>query len=74
MLEETLELARDSNYLIHKIRRAGKWSMVFTFVYWFVILGGLAVGYYFIQPYVDTMLKAYTQVQAQIDGFKNFTR
>ena len=74
MLHEALDLARDNNKILHGMRRSARWGTAFRVLYWFVILGGLAISWYYVQPYLETLLKAYTQVQSQIDSFKNFAR
>ncbi|MFA6006295.1 MAG: hypothetical protein WC764_01030 [Candidatus Paceibacterota bacterium] len=71
LLQETAELARDNNKILHAMRRSNRWSMVFRIMYWVLILGGLAAGYYYVQPYLNQAIKLYSQVQSQIGQLGN---
>ncbi len=64
LLEETAELARENNKILHGMRRSNRWAMLFNLLYWFVILGGLAAGYYYTKPYIDLATKTYEQLKA----------
>jgi hypothetical protein len=60
MVEETMELSKDNNRMLHAIQRRAKTALVFRVVYWVFIIGAAAGAFYFIQPYVDGIMNAYT--------------
>ncbi len=66
LLERMLKLSEENNKMLHTMRRSARWGTFFRIVYWFVILGGLAFSYYFIQPYLTALLEAYQQIQGSI--------
>jgi len=53
MLRETLELARENNEYLKKMRRTMLMGSVMKFVYWIVILGAAVGAFYFVKPYID---------------------
>jgi len=74
LLEETAKLAKENNVILRKMRRSAIWGSIFKVIYWLVILGGLAVSWYYIEPYINTILEMYEQVQGQMESLKNFGR
>jgi hypothetical protein len=62
ILEETRELARENNVMLHSIQRRAKIALAFKAFYWIVIiLVGIGAIYY-IEPYIDQLLKAYNGI------------
>jgi hypothetical protein len=61
-LKEALELARENNQILRKMRRSMIWNRIFKFFYLLVILAVTFGAYYFIQPYLDGALGAYQNV------------
>lgn len=70
LLLETVELARDNNKILHSMRRGARLSMFFSIIYWIIVLGGLAAGWYFIQPYINMLNQSYDQIQLQLNSLK----
>ena len=66
-IEETYELSKQNNEILHKMRRAAFWSHVFRGVYWVIIVGAAFGAYYFIQPYVDAVLGTYGKILGHND-------
>jgi len=58
-LKEALELARDNNSILKKMRRSLFWNRVFKLVYLVIILGVTFGAYYFVQPYLEGVLGTY---------------
>ncbi len=73
LLQKTYDLAKDNNKILHGIRRSNRWSAVMRVIYWAVIIGASFGAYYYIQPYLDTAMKAYSQIQGDINNVKNVT-
>jgi hypothetical protein len=70
LLERTHKLAEENNEILRSIRRTNRFSMAFRILYWAVIIVVSFGAYYFIQPYVETMLGAYEQVQSGLSGLQ----
>ena len=65
LLEENLQVSRESLSILKKIQRARTFSMVFKVIKWIIIIS-LSVGlYYYIEPYV----RDYTGIFKSINSF-----
>ncbi|HXK31844.1 MAG TPA: hypothetical protein VJZ94_03965, partial [Candidatus Paceibacterota bacterium] len=67
-INELLELTRDNNRMLHRMRRNMIWSKIFTFLYWMVILGVMGASYYFLQPYVTKYWDVYQSTMKTLEG------
>ena len=54
--------------MLKKLRSAQKRASFFRAFYWLAIIGISLGAYYYIQPYVNTLIKIYT---GGVSGFKN---
>jgi len=70
LLERTHKLAEENNEILHSIRRSNRFSTVMRVSYWVLIIVFSFGAYYFIQPYLETMLGAYGQVQGGLQGIQ----
>lgn len=62
LLEETFRLAEENNRMLKKVRNVQKWAAVWNGVKIFVILG-LAIGsFYFLEPYLQSLVDVYSSV------------
>jgi hypothetical protein len=59
LLEETLELEQENNEILHSMKRSMTWARVMSVVYWLIIIGISIGAFYFIQPYIDQVVKTY---------------
>ena len=67
-MRELLELTRENNKLLHKMRRHAIIGSIMRLFYWILILGGpIVLYYYFLQPYIDQLLEVYSGVQSGVD-------
>jgi hypothetical protein len=74
LLEENLELAKENNLMLRKLRNGQKWNRVSRFVYWIVLLGIALGGYYYIAPYTKMFTKIYNENKDLFSGnFTDFT-
>lgn len=71
LLKETAELTKENNKILRSMRRSARWSAFFRLVYWLVILGGAVGTYYLIQPYINTLIKSYQDLQSGLSTVKN---
>ncbi len=61
-LDRLTELVEDNSKKLHQLHRSMVMGRIWRVFYWAVIIG-LAIGsFYFLQPYIDTVFDAYTQV------------
>lgn len=59
LLEANLEISRENNEMLKKIRNAQKLAQIYRVVYWIVIIGASYGAYYFVQPYIGGILNIY---------------
>ena len=68
LIEENIEVSKDTNHLVRKMRRSAMWSMVMTVVWWLAVAGVTGWSYYyFIEPQIAKVEKLYgiTQQDSQ---------
>lgn len=74
LLEQNLDLAKENNAMLRKLRNGQKWGRVSRFVYWVVLLGIALGGYYYIAPYTKMFTKIYNENKELFSGnFSDFT-
>ena len=64
LLQRNLKLSEENNKMLHSMRRSARWSTFFRLAYWIIILGGAAVAYSYVAPYLETVLQAYQDIQS----------
>ncbi|MCF7831667.1 MAG: hypothetical protein K9M36_02145 [Candidatus Pacebacteria bacterium] len=70
-LQEILELTKENNKILKGLRSAQRWDRFKRTVY-LLILAGLAIfGYYYMQPYIETISDAYVQIQGSMEDIQN---
>ncbi len=74
LLERTLELAQENNEMLHKMRRTQFWSSVMSAIYWLFIIGTAIGAYYYVQPYLDQVLKLYDSASSTLNSLKSIGR
>ena len=62
ILDRTAEMTQENNQILHKLLRAHRWSQFSALLYWLLILGSMVGAYYYLQPYLDTLISAYQKV------------
>ena len=70
MLEESLELSRENNKMLKRMKRAAMYGRIIKIVYLIVILVLTFGVYYFIQPYLDVLTKGYSDVMSGVKSIK----
>lgn len=74
MLQQNLDLARENNEMLKKIRSIQKWQQVYRIAYWVVVLGISFGAYYYLQPYLEKVLSIYTGQASAMNGLsKSFS-
>lgn len=70
LLERTHKLAEENNEILRSIRRTNRFSLALRITYWVIIIVVSFGAYYLIQPYVETLLGSYNQIQSGIGSFQ----
>jgi len=73
LLEKTHELAEENNKILHSLRRSNRLGSFFRLLYWIIIIGVSIGAYYYVEPYVNTILTTYKGIQGDIDSVKSVT-
>ncbi len=66
ILEETLELSKENNKILRKMRSTMRWSRAFKAVYWTAIIGSMFGAYYYFQPIIDGLMSTYDSVMSSL--------
>ena len=74
LLEETLQISKENNVILHKLRRSMQIRRVLSVVYWTVIIGSAIGAYYFIEPYVDRASEFYGGAQSNFESLNEFLK
>jgi hypothetical protein len=70
LLEKSVLLAEDNNKILLSIKRGMQWSRILTVIYWLLIIGISIGAFYFVQPYVDQIVKTYGSFSNAIKNFQ----
>ncbi len=71
LLEENLQLAKDNNAMLHKIRGVQRWAQIYRVFYWIIIIALSFGSYYFIQPYIGKVLNVYSGGVSDVKNIKD---
>ncbi len=71
LIEETLAISRENNKILKSIRRSARIGQLMQITYWLLIIGASVGAYYFIQPYLEQLLGAYSGVQEGVMKVNN---
>jgi hypothetical protein len=67
-IEETREIAERNHEMLESIQNTMFWRKVSSVIYWLLIIG-VAVGlFYFLDPYLDRLFEAYSQIVEQLNS------
>ncbi len=73
LLKETAKLTKENNKILRGIRRNARFATIMRIIYWTIIIGGLVLSYYAIQPFIAPMIKGYSDIQNSLGTIKNTT-
>ncbi len=68
LLKRTYEVEKENNTILKKLYRNMWWGRVARILYWTVILAAMLGAYYYVQPYIDPVFQAYTDISGTIDS------
>jgi predicted MFS family arabinose efflux permease len=66
LLQQVADLTEQNNKLLRKLVRAQHWATFWSIMRWLIIIGATFGTYYYIQPYLETLLKNYNDLQATL--------
>ena len=73
LLLANLEVSRENNKILRKMRGSQRWAQV-TRVIYYLIITGLAVGaFYYIQPYIQKFLEIIPGFNKMLNGLPDFS-
>ncbi|MEN9524081.1 MAG: hypothetical protein RL536_150 [Candidatus Parcubacteria bacterium] len=70
LLERTHKLVEENNEILRSIRRSNRFGTIMRVLYWVLILALSFGAYYFIQPYLSSMLGTYSSLQNSLQGLQ----
>ena len=71
LLRETKDIVEENNKILKSIRRSNRISGFFRFVYWIVIIALTIGAVAYIQPYLDSTMKLYNQLEETNNKISN---
>ena len=71
LLERTHKLAEENNAILRSLRRHHRVSTIVRILYWVAIIVLSLGAYYLIQPYIDTLADAYSQMEGTLQSLKD---
>ncbi|HEY4504561.1 MAG TPA: hypothetical protein VJI73_02200 [Candidatus Paceibacterota bacterium] len=70
--EELLKLTRENNTILKGMRRAQRWRIFFQAIYWIAVAGLVVASYRYVQPYLESVITAYTKIQNTLNSIPKF--
>jgi hypothetical protein len=64
LLEETYEIEKENNKMLHSLYRSMWTGRLFSIFYWILILGVMAGSFYYAQPYIEKLMNMYNQASS----------
>ena len=62
LINKIYDLTHENNKMLHKMHRVAIYGRITQTLYWIVILALSVSAYYYIQPYLDSVLKGYQSI------------
>lgn len=73
LLTRSIELSEENNKMLRSMRRSARFSSFLRLVYWVLIIGSAIWTYYFIQPYLEAIIKGYEGMQKGVQSVSSVT-
>ncbi len=74
LLEATYSLEKENNKMLHAMRRSLFLARVMSIFYWLIVIGISVGAFYFIQPYINELIKTYGSVNAALKNVQKFVK
>ncbi len=72
-LQEILKLTRENNEMLHGMRSREKIANMFRILYWLFILLSIFGTYYYVQPYLVSLVETLNSVNNKVGSAQNLT-
>ena len=63
-IEELKEVTKDNNRLLRGIHARARITMIFNIIKWAIIIGVSVGAFYYIQPFLETLMKTYSSISS----------
>ena len=73
-LREIKDIVLENNKMLHSMRRTARFGMILHSVYWIIIIGASIGAFIYIQPYIDEIMKTYTNIQQTSQKASDFSQ
>jgi TRAP-type C4-dicarboxylate transport system permease small subunit len=73
LLERTYKLADENNSILRAMRRANRIGTAMKILYWVIIIGATVGAFYFLQPYINSMMGIIDEAQKVIQNVGSTT-
>jgi hypothetical protein len=70
LLNRSVILAEENNQILRAMKRSLLWSRIMNVFYWVLIIGISVGAFYFLQPYLDQVMKTYGNVSNTLKNLK----
>jgi hypothetical protein len=70
LLNRSVILAEENNQILRAMKRSLLWSRIMNVFYWVLIIGISVGAFYFLQPYLDQVMKTYGNVSNALKNLK----
>ena len=70
LMQMILEKTEENNALLKKMHRSIVWGMVTKILYWVIIIGVSLGSYYFIQPYINSVVGVYDSIKSSAQAIE----
>jgi hypothetical protein len=74
LLEDNIALNKANNEMLVKLIKAQKWQMIYRIFYWAIIILSTIGAFYFIEPYLGSILGLYNGGVSNIDNISDITK
>ena len=70
MLKQTLELVEENNQLLKRLHTSMVWGRAMRIIYWVILIGSAVGAYYYVEPYLNSLLKIYNSIPNAFSGIQ----
>ncbi|MFZ1020066.1 MAG: hypothetical protein WAN61_03735 [Minisyncoccia bacterium] len=70
LLNRCVILAEENNRILRAVKHSMLWSRIMNAIYWVLIIGISVGAFYFLQPYMDQLMKTYDSVTTTLKSFQ----
>ncbi len=67
-----MSLTEENNRILHGMRRTARLVGIGRLIYWIILIGVSIGAYYYIQPYLEQLFAAYSNLQHGANSIQNF--